>query len=72
LEKPHFGIPGDVFVWGKPHASKSVSLQALENVTTVTFALLKQRRGHEGAHESVKEGAGNCGGCTQHAMSSAM
>ena len=43
-------------MWGKPHASETAFLQALANVTKVTFAFLKKRSAHEGAHESVQEG----------------
>jgi len=45
------GVLGEVFVWGKPHASKTAFLQALANVTKVTFALSE----HEVVHESVQE-----------------
>ena len=35
--KLHLGVPGVFLVWGKPHSSKTVFLQALANVTKVTY-----------------------------------
>ena len=40
--KQHLGVPGEVFVWGKQHSSETAYLQALANVTKVTFAFLKR------------------------------
>ena len=57
---------------GKQHSSETAFLQALVNMTIVTFAFLKQRREHEGVHESVEEGAGDFRACARHAVSSAM
>ena len=42
LLKQHSGVPGEVFAWGKHHSSETGYLQALANVTKVTFAFLKR------------------------------
>jgi len=40
--KQHFSLSGVVFMWGKQHSSKTAFLQALANVTKVTFAFFKE------------------------------
>jgi len=52
----HLGVSGMVFVWGKPHSSKTTFLQALEDVTKVTCAFLKKRSAHGVLHRFVQEG----------------
>ena len=42
--KLHMGTPGMVFVWGKPHSSKTAFLQALANVTKVTYCSFKEEK----------------------------
>ena len=43
LVKQHFGTSGVGFVCEKQHSSKTVFLQALENVTKVTFVFFKEK-----------------------------